>query len=227
MKEYKIVLLDLDETVFDFTKAEEESLKRAFDMAGIFHNEESRRVYKEINFRLWGMYEKGLITSERLRVKRFEDYLEYFNITGNPEYLNKLYVEGLAECAYMLEGAEDFVKYLHGKYKICVVTNGIKENQYSRVSKSPLKHLIDAMVVSEEAGEPKPGRRIFEMAMARSEENDVSRVVIIGDKLESDILGGINFGCDSIWYNPMRKENLTDIKPTFEVHSYEEIKKIL
>ncbi|MDP4153514.1 MAG: YjjG family noncanonical pyrimidine nucleotidase [Bacillota bacterium] len=226
-KKYELILLDLDETVFDFSKAEEHSLKNALDRAGVYHDEKTREEYKKINASLWRLYEQGGITSEELRVERFRRYLDHFGLQGDAEKINVNYLNGLAECAFLIDGAEQFVKYLHSKYKVAVVTNGIRENQYSRVKKSPIASYIDAMVVSEEAGAPKPDARIFEEALRRARHTDKTTAIMIGDKLSSDILGGMNFGCDTIWYNPLKQENDTDIIPTYVVYNYEDIMRIL
>ena len=50
-------------------------------------------------------------------------------------------------------------------------------------------------------------------------------MLIIGDSQSSDILGGINAGLDTCWYNPLGKEG--KYTPTYEVKSLNEIKKML
>ena len=49
----------------------------------------------------------------------------------------------------------------------------------------------------------------------------------IGDSLESDIRGGEVAGIDSVWYNPGRKPNDTDIRPTAEAADYGTLYQIL
>jgi putative hydrolase of the HAD superfamily len=51
--------------------------------------------------------------------------------------------------------------------------------------------------------------------------------LIVGDSLTSDIQGGINFGIDTCWFNPNKKENKTGIKPTYEISNLMELKEII
>ena len=52
-------------------------------------------------------------------------------------------------------------------------------------------------------------------------------MLIIGDELEKDILGGIKNGIDSCWVNTKKLENNTKFKPNYEVNNLMELKKIL
>ena len=54
-----------------------------------------------------------------------------------------------------------------------------------------------------------------------------SSVLIIGDNLSSDILGGINSGIDTCWVNLYNTEKNTAIKPTFEIKNISELPNIL
>jgi len=52
---------------------------------------------------------------------------------------------------------------------------------------------VDFVVTSREAGAQKPDPPIFEMALARSG-TDASDTVLVGDQLESDVVGALNVG---------------------------------
>ena len=51
--------------------------------------------------------------------------------------------------------------------------------------------------------------------------------VIVGDSLSSDILGGINAGVATCWYNPKKNENSGKIKPDYEICHLKQLKDIL
>ena len=53
------------------------------------------------------------------------------------------------------------------------------------------------------------------------------KVLIIGDSLTADIQGGINADIDSCWFNEANKENLSNIKPTYEINKLSEIQKFI
>ena len=73
----------------------------------------------------------------------------------------------------------------------------------------------------------KPDVRFFEYAahMARAFRKDTS--IIIGDRLDADILGANRYGIDSCWFNPDSMANASAAIPTCEVASLHEIVPVL
>jgi 2-haloacid dehalogenase len=47
--------------------------------------------------------------------------------------------------------------------------------------------------------------------------------IIVGDRLDADILGANKFGIESCWFNPGRQANDSQALPTCEVASLDEI----
>ena len=76
MRKYDIILLDADDTVFDFGSAELAALKRLFQMYGIPYTDENVRDYQTINDEMWRQFETGEITKEYLLDHRFAFYFE-------------------------------------------------------------------------------------------------------------------------------------------------------
>lgn len=52
-------------------------------------------------------------------------------------------------------------------------------------------------------------------------------MIIIGDELDKDVLGGIQNGIDSCWFNINKTKNSTKFKPTYEINYLLELKNIL
>ena len=150
---YKTILLDIDNTLFDYPKTEKYAIKAAFEDFDFFSNgsesefEEIKKEYKVINDLLWEKLEKGEITSTELKVERFRMLFEKANLSYSPEEFSKQYLKRLGEGAFLLDGAEEVCKYLYGKYKLGIVTNGMKEVQYSRIGKSPIGKYIDKIII--------------------------------------------------------------------------------
>ncbi|WP_279403996.1 HAD hydrolase-like protein [Secundilactobacillus kimchicus] len=67
----------------------------------------------------------------------------------------------------------------------------------------------------------------FESVAADITHFDKQRALVIGDSLSSDILGAAQFNVDSIWFNPARTVNASDVQPTFEVADLRQIPKIV
>ena len=236
---YKLVLIDLDDTLFDYPKTEEVAFRNTFEELGFFMeselgNEKKEEIYekikdryKDVNLQLWKDLEKGAVDKDRLKVVRFEKIIEEFDLKYNPYEMSELYLKKLGEGIFPFEATEKLCEYLHSKYKVGIVTNGIKEVQHSRIENSTIAKCIDKIIISDEVGVNKPDKRIFEYAMNYFEIMDKSEVIMIGDSLGADIKGGQNAGIDTCWVNLRNNVNDTGIVPKYEVRKLEELFEIL
>lgn len=221
---YKLILLDADNTIFDYDKAEEfalfESLKHFkidIDFSVI------RKVYQGINSKMWQMLEKGEISKLELRTARFQKLFNEFNLSISASDFSNFYLLKLGEGNFLLDGAEELCKYLSSKYRLVILTNGIKDVQDSRIKSSKINKYIEDVVTSDEVGINKPDKGIFQWTFNKLGFNDKSSTIIIGDSLSSDIQGGINFGIDTCWFNYKKINKPDNIKPTYTVDSLKEI----
>ena len=236
---YKLVLIDLDDTLFDYPKTEETAFRNTFKELGFFveselSNDKKEEIYekikdryKDVNLQLWKDLEKGAVDKDRLKVVRFEKIIEEFDLKYNPYEMSELYLKKLGEGIFPFEATEKLCEYLHSKYKVGIVTNGIKEVQHSRIENSTISKYIDKIIISDEVGVNKPDKRIFEYAINYFEIMDKSEVIMIGDSLGADIKGGQNAGIDTCWVNLRNNVNDTGIVPKYEVRKLEELFEIL
>ena len=236
---YKLVLIDLDDTLFDYPKTEEVAFRNTFKELGFFVESELGNAkkeeiyekikdrYKDVNLQLWKDLEKGAVDKDRLKVVRFEKIIEEFDLKYDSYEMSELYLKKLGEGIFPFEATEKLCEYLHSKYKVGIVTNGIKEVQHSRIENSTIAKYIDKIIISDEVGVNKPDKRIFEYAMNYFEISDKKTVIMIGDSLEADIKGGQNAGIDTCWVNLRNNVNDTGIVPKYEVRKLEELFEIL
>jgi 2-haloacid dehalogenase len=86
-----------------------------------------------------------------------------------------------------------------------------------------LRDYISFVSTSEASGYAKPDVRFFEYAsqMARSFSKPDS--IIVGDRLDADILGANRYGIESCWFNPERVANESEAVPSYEVGSLHDI----
>ncbi|MFA6455536.1 MAG: YjjG family noncanonical pyrimidine nucleotidase [Bacteroidota bacterium] len=221
---YKVILADADDTIFDFGKSERHALERTFqdlhksaDMDALFTR------YHAINKQLWADLELGLIDNKTLRVERFRRLFDEFGLSLPPKEFGDLYLQHLGEGAYLLDGAEELCKYLSEKYTLVIVTNGIKEVQRSRLGRSTIQQYVSGLIISEEVGVSKPHPHIFDAALRTANHSERHNVLMIGDSLNSDILGGINYGIDTCWVNPDGLPNTLSTEPTYQIRTIGEL----
>lgn len=92
-------------------------------------------------------------------------------------------------------------------WRVAVVTNGQTHQQSAKIRRTGLDAHVDAVAISEEAGERKPGRRIFEVVAQRCGARLGDGGWMIGDSAEADIGGGRAAGLRTVW---MRRGRVWD-----------------
>jgi 2-haloacid dehalogenase len=227
-KEYKLLLFDLDGTLFNYEKAEEYALRNSMEFfkinlaPGLFLKE-----YRKINKEMWRKYEKSEVSLDKLRVERFEELFNKFKIKQDIETFSRSYLNFISKASFTIKGAEELLSSLFGRYKIALITNGIYSIQVTRVKNSPIKKYFNFLVSSEKAGIAKPDPLFFDYTFKITKHNEKETAIIIGDSLLSDVKGGIDFEIDSCWFNPYRIKNEEKIKPIYEITKLSEVKEIL
>ena len=222
---YTTLLFDSDDTLLDFARSEKEALKIVMCENGLPFGDEIHACYSLANKSFWEAYERGEIEKSEIYVGRFRKFLSDSGIDADPAFIARNYEANLAKQFFMIDGAADLIKKIKEKHRIYIVTNGNEQIQKSRLNGSGLINLVDGVFVSEAVGVPKPEKRYFDYVFENIPEKDKSKILIIGDSQSSDILGGINAGIDTCWYNPFGKTG--KYTPTYEVKSLNEIEKML
>ena len=126
-----------------------------------------------------------------------------------------------------VEGAMDIVEYLSKKYILCSASNAPYVQQIERLKNSGIDKYLTHKFISQELGVPKPDPRFFEKCLERLDYKDKSKMVMIGDSLTADILGGKNFGIKTIWFNFEKLSPPYKINPDYTVNTLHEIKNLL
>ncbi len=225
MKAYRYILLDADNTLFDFNRAEETAFYAAFSALGLFADADTYARYHEINDELWRMLERKEITRERLKSRRFE--LLFAEINGehtiSPEEISSVYFELLGEQKCLLDGAIAVCRELNEKYPLYIITNGTYVTQCARFSGSGLEPYIRKMYVSEKIGVEKPSELYFSHVIKDIGDPDVSRYLVVGDSLTSDIDGAIGMGMDCVWLDHKRTGDTRGREVSYIINTIREL----
>lgn len=221
------ILFDLDNTLLDFTKAEEIALARTLSELGINPEEKVTKRYSEINLKQWKLLEQQKITRSELKIRRYKLLFDEFGFDCSAEKAAKVYEQFLSEGHFFMENAEEVLTNLCEKYDMYITTNGIAKVQKGRIKSSGLKKYFKDIFISEEIGFDKPRTEYFEKCFEKIENFEKEKAVVIGDSLSSDIQGGINAGVKTVWFNPKREENSSSIKADYEISDLREIENLL
>ena len=226
---YKYLLWDIDGTVLDFLAAEAKAIRFLFKKYNLgVCDDEKLKLYSGINKKYWGMLERNELTKPEILIGRFR---EFFGIIGADtsiaESFNKDYQSALGDYIEFISGAKDVLLSQKGKYTLAAVTNGTKIAQEKKLKASGLDQIFDAVFISENVGFEKPNKEFFDYVFASLGITDKSEAIIIGDSLTSDILGGVNSGIDTCWFNPHGKARSIDIPITYEIDGLGKLKDII
>lgn len=219
---YDWLLFDADDTLFDYQRAESAALQATFQQFALPFDGSTLALYRMHNHDLWLALERGEITGESLRHLRFQRLSAALQLQFPPE-LSDAYIDNLAAQAILNDGALDTLQSLARHYQCAIITNGMSRVQRPRLACSPLRPFVSGLVISEEVGFAKPAPGIFDAAFAQMNHPARDRVLMIGDSLSSDMLGGISYQIDTCWYNPNRLAPPQNLKLTREIHNLREL----
>lgn len=197
-----IFLLDSDDTLMDFRRAEREALTATLRAFEIDSSEDVVRRFHAINDGLWKRLECGETTRERLRSERFEILFAELRCAADAGEVAKFYLSRMAEQDQLIDGAEAFLDILTQRGRIFIVTNGMAQIQRSRLSRTRIARYPFALFISDEIGCTKPSPAFADYVEARIPDYDRSRAVWIGDSLTSDCACAKSKGIDFILFSP-------------------------
>ncbi len=221
------VLFDLDDTLFDFHKAEKIALTKTLVHFGIDPTEETLALYSTINAAHWKRLELGEISREEVKVGRYRELFETIGVECDPVKATAYYESMLAIGHYFMPGAPELLEELYRKYRLYIVSNGTAKVQEGRIGSSGIAKYMDGIFISQILGANKPDKQFFDICFAEIPDFLLSETVIIGDSLSSDIKGGINAGITTVWFNPKGIENDNDIKPDYTIKELSEVPGLL
>jgi YjjG family noncanonical pyrimidine nucleotidase len=223
MQPYQWLLFDADGTLFDYDKAESIALREAFRRIDVTFDPAYLAAYRQINHALWEALERGELTPNLLKVRRFEQLLHAVGVAFPPAAFSASYLDCLAACSELIAGVPEMLHALQGKYRMAILTNGLQAVQRPRLAGSVIHHHFADMIISEEIGVAKPARQFFDAALARLGNPARREVLMIGDNWASDIVGATQYGLDACWYNPSRKPRPAGGAVTREIASLSEL----
>lgn len=224
---YNLYLFDLDDTLLNFKESEKFSFRRSLESIGLSARvDDLYKIYQVENAALWHAFEKNLVTKDFLKVERFRKTFAAFSIDENPELASTRYLEALPETVVLMDYAEEICRHLSSFAEIGIITNGIQSVQFKRIANSKIAPYISFISVSDECGFAKPDIRFFEYTVKKARAFSKGSTLIIGDRMEADILGAINFGIDGCWFNPGKIDRTHDVLPHHEIHHLSELEKL-
>ena len=227
MKHITDIFFDLDHTLWDFDKNSKITYKIIFEKLKMEVSlDQFLEAYTDINKKLWKLFREEKIDKETLRYRRLKDTFAKISVHVSDNVLFEIadqYVYHLSKQTHLLDGAIKLLEYLKPKYTLHIITNGFAEVQEGKLNNTNLASYFNVVVNSEMAGVKKPNSIIFEKALSLANVTKETSLMI-GDSLEADVFGALDFGIDAICYNYHNEDLPSHIK---YVNHLEELMHIL
>lgn len=231
LTKYKHIFFDLDHTLWDYEKNSTEVLndlilKHQLIELGIPSADAFFKTFEEVNTGLWSDFNKNKISRSAIREQRFLKILANYKI-DDLDLCNRLSDEYLMQCPtkpHVFPFTFEVLDYLKEKYQLHILTNGFDDVQYIKLEKSNLTPYFKTVVTSDSAGYKKPMASIFKFAIDKAEARK-EESVMIGDNLQTDIMGARNFGMDHIYFNPGKLTHNASV--THEINCLSDLQEIL
>lgn len=224
------LLFDLDHTLWDFEKNSEETLRELYLECGLnqFFKSETHffEIYHPVNNSLWDAYGKSQIDRNTVKFDRFSRTLNAVGIqdTKLVQFLAEEYVLRSPCKTHLIPGALAVLEKFSKRYTIVIVTNGFKEVQYRKIHHSGLEPYVDQVIISEDAGSMKPEAGFFDY-LVQETGISLNQGLVIGDNLQTDILGAKEYGFQTVFFNP---EGIPDtVGASFVIRELRELLKIV
>lgn len=223
----EFLFLDLDDTIFDFQKAEHIALSKTLRSFGMEPTQQVLDRYSIINRAHWEKLERKELTREQVVVGRFKVLFQEKGIQVDPEQVARKYEDFLSQGHYFLPGAEEALVCLSKKYKLYLASNGTAKVQAGRLKSSGIGKYFQEVFISQEIGTNKPDKVYFDRCAERIPGYDPQKAMIVGDSLTSDIQGGINAGIKTVWINPRHAAHPEHIVPDYQIEDLSQLEELL
>jgi len=222
----KGVLLDLDNTLYDYDAAHKPALNASIGWLSEklqLPHDTVLGAYKtarsQINKELAGL---GASHSRLLYFQRINEILGYnpaFTVLGAEQSYWNVFLDHMK----FRPGAVEFLDSIED-LPIAIVTDLTAQIQFQKLIHLRIEHRFAAVVTSEESGAEKPDPKIFNLALKKLGV-EACDACVIGDNWKKDILGGINLGMRSFWLKQDEYNDANELAVEFE--SFDELTKLI
>ena len=210
-KKYRYLLFDVDDTLFDFEKAERFAFEHTMSEFGIEPTDELVHSYSKINDALWLALQNGEVSQSYLLTERFRR----LDTGCDPVALNESYIKHMGSQAILFDDTYEVCEKLSEHYKLYMITNSVASVHRSRIKNCPITPFFKESFISGELGHVKPSSGFFDAVSVRIKDFHKEYALVIGDSPTSDLAGALNYGIDCAYINRRGRALPDDIVPEY------------
>lgn len=141
--------------------------------------------------------------------------------------LGERFVEERKKSPFVYDDTYAVLDALKEKYQLVLLTNGAPSLQNLKLEITPeIRPYFDHVIISGNFGKGKPDASLFEYMMEKAGIT-AEEGIMVGDNLNTDILGSSRVGMRNVWINRENNPRNPDIAPTYEVTSLTEFLQLM
>ena len=220
------ILFDLDDTLFDRTLAQNETLSTILRMFPDLFDQIDESVALDSFFeadRLAIRSESHGSTLEEVLELRSRTFLDLLGLVPNrTQEITQTYITKYRESVTPVSGAMSALQVLHGSFPLGLVSNGYPEVQHIKIDSLKIRNLLEFTLISEEVGIRKPDPEIFLMA-AQMIGVEPPKCLFVGDSYENDVIGANGVGMQTCWLNRGGASIEGEIIPDLQISQMEQL----
>ncbi len=233
LKQPDVILLDLDNTFYEYLPCHEIALTSAATLA-----EQILGIEPDVFKLRYDMGRKqvheilGSNASSHNRLLYFQRLIEIIlkgSMVGEALQLYKKYWDAFIDNIVIFDGVIEFLHKARAQgISLVLVTDLTADVQFKKLDRLNLSSLLDAVVTSEEAGCDKPDSAIFKLALEKSGRK-TDKVWMIGDSPKKDIKGGNDIGAETLLkiYGTNAVDGSSETTPDHTFEAFNELTEIL
>ncbi|WP_394884851.1 HAD family hydrolase [Clostridium butyricum] len=226
----KAVIFDLDDTLYNYDEINKIAMQELCTYTCNTLNVDEDLFNKAFEYGR-NSTKEGLenFASGHNRMIYYQKTLEFLGVNPIMYALEmyEVYWNSMLENMILNEGVMELLQFLKKKnIRIAICTDLTTHIQHRKIRKLNIEQYIDCIVTSEEAGEEKPGLKIFDLCLKKL--NIVKgEAFYVGDSFKKDIIGANNAGLFPIWYNQLKRKNIEVAFEYKEITNMIQIKDLL
>ena len=211
MEKIKAIFFDLDDTLVDSRKAEQDAsieFKKLFSEFNKMSDEYFADLWHRVASKQYERYSRKEISYEMNKINRIKEIFATVNIQKNDDEASKIFKVYLKMYENNWKPFKDTIETLEilkDKYKIGLITNGDSKQQRKKLKLTSLENYFAEYIISSEVDISKPAKEIFEIACKKI--NEIPKnCIMVGDNFKLDVQGAINAGLNAVWINRKDEE---------------------
>lgn len=225
---YKYLLFDIDDTLLVLDDVQSRLLFQAVNQQQPYADQSLLfSTFLKHSSSGWQQLLNEEISLSQFRYDRYHKTFAALNIRINTNLAIQCYDEALSNSIDYIDNSLEKIKIWSESFSLIAFTNGVKESQLKRLKNANMLNYFNSLIAPECCGQAKPHVRIFEYFFYKHQDLKKNEVLVIGDKMETDVLGANSFGFHSCWLNKKSNKKDYSFKPTYTITELSELNEII